>query len=178
MQEQVLIKLIVPELGATLDVPLSRAELAGMKDGSTLAKVTTEKIQPKIFEYFARTPHTCVICQKNLAIGMNCNLAPNTTSPVGPVMYAVNPYPFCSSNHCNTEASRRAHQDRREMSRLAPEELGVVESELCDYCGKVQNVNENGRLKRCSRCKAKFYCSKECQTADWKGDHKLFCQKG
>ncbi|KAL7440063.1 hypothetical protein ACHAXM_008363 [Skeletonema potamos] len=171
------LKFIVPDLGATLDVPLSRAELAGLKDGSTMREVMTDKIQPTILEYFLRTPHTCVICQNNLAIRMNCNVAPYTNLPEGPVMYAFNPYPICTSNQCNVESSRRAHEDRRELSRLAPEELGSAEAEICDYCRKVQKVNEHGRLKRCSRCKAKLYCSKECQTADWKGCHKFYCQK-
>eukprot|EP00984_Skeletonema_dohrnii_P003952 scaffold1354_cov152-Skeletonema_dohrnii-CCMP3373.AAC.6 len=176
MQKQIL-KFIIPDLGATLDIPLSRAEMEGMKDGPTIAKVMTEKIEPTIFDYMARTPHTCAICKSNRAIRMTCNLAPNTTSPEGPVVYAFNAYPICLSSLCNAESTRRAHEDRREMSSLAPDQLGVAESEMCDYCKKVQNVNESGRLKRCSRCKAKLYCSRECQTAHWRAGHKLHCFK-
>lgn len=176
MQKQ-LLKFIVPDLDVTLDIPLSRAELTGLSDGPTVAQVMTEKIQPKIFDYFARTPHTCVICQNNRAIRINCNVAPYTNTTEGPVMYAFSPYPICASNSCNAESSRRAHEDRRELSRLTPEGFGAAESEMCDYCKNTQNVNEKGRLKRCSRCKAKLYCSRECQTADWKDGHKFHCQK-
>ena len=176
MQKQIL-KFIVPDLGATIDIPLSRAEMEGMKDGSMIAKVMTKKIEPAIFDYMARTSHTCVICNSNRANRMTCNLAPYPNSPEGPVVYAFNPYPVCFSSLCNAESTRRAHEDRRELSSLAPDQLGVAESEMCDYCKKVQNVNESGRLQRCSRCKAKLYCSKDCQTADWRAGHKLLCFK-
>lgn len=176
MQKQIL-KFIVPDLGATIDIPLSRAEMEGMKDGSMIAKVMTKKIEPAIFDYMARTSHTCVICNSNRANRMTCNLAPYPNSPEGPSVYAFNPYPVCFSSLCNAESTRRAHEDRRELSSLAPDELGVAESEICDYCKKIQNVNESGRLQRCSRCKAKLYCSKDCQTADWRAGHKLHCFK-
>ena len=38
-----------------------------------------------------------------------------------------------------------------------------------------------GDTLRCSRCKSAFYCSRECQSAHWKGGHKAKCnqqQKG
>ncbi|KAJ8482027.1 hypothetical protein ONZ45_g15097 [Pleurotus djamor] len=31
-------------------------------------------------------------------------------------------------------------------------------------------------LSQCARCKAAFYCSSACQTADWKARHKKFCK--
>ena len=31
-------------------------------------------------------------------------------------------------------------------------------------------------LNACSRCKCVFYCSKDCQRADWKNRHKKSCQ--
>jgi hypothetical protein len=40
----------------------------------------------------------------------------------------------------------------------------------CGHCGKVQSEN-----MACSKCKAVYYCSKECQRADWK-EHKIKCK--
>jgi hypothetical protein len=41
---------------------------------------------------------------------------------------------------------------------------------VCGRCGM------QGKLKMCSTCKKAFYCSKECQQADWK-EHKKMCKK-
>ena len=43
--------------------------------------------------------------------------------------------------------------------------------EACDYCG-----GKSGDLKRCSRCKAVWYCSRNCQKDAWK-THKTRCVK-
>ena len=44
----------------------------------------------------------------------------------------------------------------------------------CGHCGKREGVL--GEFKRCP-CKQVYYCSRECQRADWKlGGHKLACQ--
>ncbi len=40
----------------------------------------------------------------------------------------------------------------------------------CDACGRRECE------ERCSQCKRVCYCSAECQTADWKAGHKLFCR--
>ena len=40
----------------------------------------------------------------------------------------------------------------------------------CANCG-ISTAN----LRGCSRCKAIFYCSKECQVAHWKSEHKAAC---
>jgi TPR repeat protein len=44
---------------------------------------------------------------------------------------------------------------------------------LCEWCG----INAPN-LKACSRCKAKFYCSKKCQVDHWKEGHKDDCTAG
>ena len=33
-----------------------------------------------------------------------------------------------------------------------------------------------GKLKRCTQCKAVYYCSRDCQTKHW-GEHKLACKQ-
>ncbi|KAL0489784.1 ankyrin repeat and MYND domain-containing protein [Acrasis kona] len=47
---------------------------------------------------------------------------------------------------------------------------GVGEGEICCCCGT------QSHLKRCSICKHTFYCSRICQTKDWK-NHKKNCKK-
>ena len=41
----------------------------------------------------------------------------------------------------------------------------------CASCRRSLNVN--GR--RCTRCKAEFYCNKDCQVASWNLKHKREC---
>ena len=44
----------------------------------------------------------------------------------------------------------------------------------CANCNKVQDSGEV-TLQRCSGCRAAYYCSKDCQKADWK-NHKKTCR--
>ncbi|KIM38928.1 hypothetical protein M413DRAFT_447585 [Hebeloma cylindrosporum] len=43
----------------------------------------------------------------------------------------------------------------------------------CSVCDKAETT-ENA-IQRCSRCQDRFYCGRECQTADW-GTHKRSCR--
>lgn len=56
--------------------------------------------------------------------------------------------------------------------------LNVIRDEdegySCKKCGK--NPEDKSKLLKCSQCSAAYYCSKECQKADWKM-HKGFCNK-
>ncbi len=52
----------------------------------------------------------------------------------------------------------------------------IITSEFCDYCQKVVYKEGENRIKLCSICKSGYYCSKECQTRDWK-IHKKECKK-
>lgn len=44
---------------------------------------------------------------------------------------------------------------------------------ICAMCNKTE-AELSGNLKHCARCKEAFYCSRDCQTADWKS-HKTAC---
>jgi len=50
----------------------------------------------------------------------------------------------------------------------------TAEVNKCDSCGKVASATI--RLKRCSACKRKMYCSVKCQKQDWKDGHKDVCR--
>jgi hypothetical protein len=44
----------------------------------------------------------------------------------------------------------------------------------CNHCDKFETLMNSAKLMKCKRCKATYYCSKECQVADWKS-HKKTC---
>lgn len=44
---------------------------------------------------------------------------------------------------------------------------------LCKGCGVVSPIKP---LRKCTRCRIAFYCSKECQTNDWLPNHKAICK--
>jgi len=49
----------------------------------------------------------------------------------------------------------------------------LSDSEIqCANCNEILESN----LKKCSRCKLKYYCSRKCQTKHWK-KHKIKCKK-
>jgi MYND finger len=48
-------------------------------------------------------------------------------------------------------------------------------AEVCVKCKK-SPASLSRPLKRCAKCKGALYCSRECQTADWK-THKKVCNK-
>ncbi|KAF8308250.1 hypothetical protein DL93DRAFT_2087135 [Clavulina sp. PMI_390] len=44
-------------------------------------------------------------------------------------------------------------------------------------CGTLGCTAIDGELLQCTRCKARFYCSRDCQVKDWKMAHKRECGK-
>jgi len=42
-------------------------------------------------------------------------------------------------------------------------------------CAGCDAIDEDGFDKKCSRCKASFYCSRECQKNHWRAGHKIDC---
>ena len=56
------------------------------------------------------------------------------------------------------------------------QKLALLQSEYdpksCNGCGK-----SSTRLKQCVKCKVATYCSKECQTKDWKVKHRRHCKE-
>jgi hypothetical protein len=46
---------------------------------------------------------------------------------------------------------------------------------MCHHCKKTETQMDGVLLMKCKRCKLAYYCSKECQVADWKS-HKKVCK--
>lgn len=51
------------------------------------------------------------------------------------------------------------------------------QARTCSFCKKREpwNAQANQKLKRCSRCRARLYCSRACQRSDWKSGHQRAC---
>jgi hypothetical protein len=58
-----------------------------------------------------------------------------------------------------------------EKVRFAASNQVATATRACAGCGDCAS-----ELKACSRCKAVYYCSKECQSAHWKSGHKAACE--
>ncbi|EJK73694.1 hypothetical protein THAOC_04668 [Thalassiosira oceanica] len=61
--------------------------------------------------------------------------------------------------------------DARELLK----DLDVVGQSLCVNCSKKAQTGE--KFKQCSKCKAQWYCSKECQVEAWRAGHKKDCKR-
>lgn len=50
-------------------------------------------------------------------------------------------------------------------------------SRICTFCKKREpwNAQPSQKLKRCSRCRARLYCSRACQRSDWRNGHQRAC---
>ena len=148
-----------------------RALLAA--DNGVLNDILMNKIRPA---FLHQQRCICIACQTQSASRMVNTIAFHPYAPEGPTIVDSTPFAVCDSTVCSNHATRRAHSYRIE---IAAADLGFadVESEVCDNCNVVQNVSVHGRLKRCARCKAKLYCSKECQIEHWRETHKYFCKR-
>lgn len=77
---------------------------------------------------------------------------------------------FCSRD-CQSR-SRAAHALPCVAIQHSLLKLGV--GRVCFFCG-VPEIKNGPKLKQCNRCKAAFYCSRDCQVNDWKAGHKEAC---
>jgi len=66
------------------------------------------------------------------------------------------------------------HDHWNEMEKYLEKEKEKFNALSCKVCHKVED-GVSIILKKCGACKAKLYCSRECQASDWK-NHKTQCQ--
>ena len=60
-------------------------------------------------------------------------------------------------------------------ARMMMKEWESVGQRYCHNCSKEVKTGE--KFKQCSKCKAQWYCSKECQVEAWKAGHKKDCKR-
>jgi hypothetical protein len=64
------------------------------------------------------------------------------------------------------------------LARLSNDNYNTIKSaslKICDHCDTLETQMEGTKLMQCQRCKASYYCKRECQVADWKR-HKKMCK--
>ena len=54
-------------------------------------------------------------------------------------------------------------------------EWETIGQNICANCGKEVQAGE--KYKQCSKCKAQWYCSKECQVEAWRAGHRNDCKR-
>ena len=165
-----------PEL-RTIQIQLTRSEYARILDqnrtrsANAMQRILLPKIRPA---YIANVSNVCMECRCPATRMVN-TLSLHRESPEGPTLLDHTPFPICEYAHCHQSATRVAHEYRQGFSECDPT-FSQAEFEVCDNCEVKRSVIENGRMPRCSRCKAKRYCSKQCQIESWKKGHKLHCR--
>ena len=81
---------------------------------------------------------------------------------------AFHSYRQCLKDNTNEELYREVKE------RI--ENLRSEWSKRCGSCGKL--ASRKVKMTQCARCFSMWYCSKECQSKDWKeGGHKVDCKK-
>ena len=90
--------------------------------------------------------------------------------------------PWCNAAIGATRESRSAFKDERAfVKQFLPDCLSSGQetalSKSCMYCSLKEGPNPKVKFKYCQRCRIVCYCSRECQLAHWKTDHKLVCDK-
>ncbi|KAK3402390.1 hypothetical protein B0T20DRAFT_467257 [Sordaria brevicollis] len=68
--------------------------------------------------------------------------------------------------------SASATSNAKSVPAAVPAKLPM--SSMCTFCGRPKNTDNGGELMKCSKCDKAQYCSKGCQTGDWKR-HKKEC---
>lgn len=71
---------------------------------------------------------------------------------------------------------RRQINEAYKASKKGSKKVAKVMARSCGGCGKEEKeLPSDAKLTACGRCRIALYCSKECQTADWKRGHKHAC---
>ena len=67
------------------------------------------------------------------------------------------------------------HNKRIEMEIQSAKQGKVTVGKLCSSCQSPEG--QTIKHKVCSACKQRFYCSTDCQRADWNNGHKSECKE-
>ena len=170
-----------------IQIAISKNELAALEDENVdvLQYIIKTKVHPAFISFIKSQGISCmcVSCRKRTATAMvnTISLHRGQNSPHQIHLIDQTPFAICeNSDECNQIATRRANAFRMDvLSNLqgVMPNTEITKSEICDNgkCGTYTCVKTHGRMKRCSRCKAKKYCSRECQIQHWRDRHKSQC---
>lgn len=97
------------------------------------------------------------------------------TEMKSPDRFVTSSLDTCPFNLITICCSLKCVQDTFKILRKVPNKakkfgITVGKCHACEYCGKMGEKHG-----KCGRCKVVYYCSKECQSADWKLGHKNQC---
>jgi hypothetical protein len=90
-------------------------------------------------------------------------------TPTGDILDAV----IAGKDGPINEKAKSSLARLQSLALLSNYECDAVKS--CRNCEKTETQMDNALLMKCQRCKIAYYCSKECQVADWKS-HKKVCK--
>jgi hypothetical protein len=62
------------------------------------------------------------------------------------------------------------------LARLSNNNKTYTKIKMCGHCDKPETPMDSAKLMKCQRCKLAYYCSRDCQVADWK-KHKKLCNE-
>ena len=83
-------------------------------------------------------------------------------------------------HNCIPQVLSLLRRARENGESVATSLIDLLERQQRNYCAACQREAKEVlplTLKSCTRCKAVWYCGKECQRTDWKDGHKIDCAK-
>jgi hypothetical protein len=116
-------------------------------------------------------PLQCAVCAKPAQCFGRCyKVVPNSSGYYGSVLFIEDEFtiPHCSGDECVALVEQNCAGGVMDPDKTPGKLLAN-----CKKCDKSEE--KSGDMKKCSQCKAVFYCNRECQKAHWK-EHKKHCR--
>ena len=149
-----------------------RAGMAGPARQSDLLNSVLNFCKPEVFE---AKRWMCMSCDRQACEMVNTPRL-DTRGPQ-PLITDMLPLFICNQPACAVEARRYTERIIKETSRSLREgggpDLRQHQMYICAYCARAKR-RVTGKLLQCGRCRAAWYCDKQCQKEDWP-EHKGIC---
>ena len=118
-------------------------------------------------------PWMCIACDRQACDMIN-------TPRLDPSLQVITdllPVFICASPVCAAEARRFSERVIKDTARDArasrAPDLRQQQMYICEYC-ETPKRRADGKLLRCGRCRAAWYCDRKCQRSHWK-EHRVVC---